>query len=203
MGLELETVVHVGREKARCKVLLESGDVIIRGALRKRMPHAAMVDLAARRGCLEFSFEGQPIAIELGDAAEDWLRRIQHPRTRAQKLGLKVGIRVCLLGPAESGVLREVEEITGTAPSRRLVKSADLVLLFAEEVPDLMRLARVEQLLAIGGAVWVLFPKGRPDLRHEEVVAAAREAGLSQSKSIAFSERLSGLRLSRPAKKSK
>ena len=179
MGLEIETAVWVGDKSGTCKVLLESGELICRGALRHRFPLTAMTELAVKDGRLSFLADGVSVSIELGDESEVWYQRIRNPRTRSQKLGLKPGQRVCVLGPAEPDVIPEVAAVTNATPTTRLAAGLDLVLFFVEEPSDLPRLDKIESCLNQGGCVWVLYPKGRSDLRHEEVVAAAKLARLS------------------------
>lgn len=74
-----------------------------------------------------------------------------------------------------------------------------MILFAAREPESLATLARLAPLLAPKGGLWVLWPKGRKDLRHEEVVAAGKAAGLSQTKSAAFNDELTGLRLTHAA----
>ncbi len=201
MGWEREAVVRVGQAVGRCQVLLETKELICRGEIKRTVPHAAMVDLAARRGSLTFLLKGESFAIELGDDAEAWVARIRNPKSRVQKLGIEPGLKVCVLGPAESDVLPELEA-AGATTARRLSEAVRLVLLFAEEPADLARLEAIESSLGERGAVWVLWPKGRKDFAHEDVVAAAKSAKLVQTKSMGFSEKFTGLRLTRPSKKS-
>lgn len=200
MGKEADTRIRVGSRSAPGRVLLESGEVIIRGDLARRCPFAALKEIAASKGVLRFKHEGVSVAIELGDGAEKWLKAIKNPRTRVQKLGVAPGMKVVVVGSAETDVIVEIEAATGSAPARRLSKGADLVLLFAQEVEDLDQLGEVEPRLAEKGAAWVLWPKGRKDFAHEDVVSAAKRAGLVQTRSMGFSEENTGLRLARPAK---
>ena len=202
MGKEYTTSVRIGREERRCTVHLEPRELIVGSAgplKRRRFPLTELADLQARRGILSFRAGDEPVAIDLGDHADAWLLAITNPKSRTQKLGVKAGHRTCILGPAEDGIADELALAAGTKPARRLGTTHDLVLFFTTEPADLKTLSRIEPALAPRGCVWVLWPKGRKDLRHEEVVAAAKAARLVQTKSIGFSERFSGLRLTRPA----
>lgn len=198
MGKEMKAAVTVGTKKAQCNVLLEGTEIVIRGEVKRKVPRERMKGLAAAGGVLSFVDGGDRVKIELGEkAAGAWLHAIENPRSRVEKLGVKAGMKVCVLGDAGGDAVAEVEAATGTKASRRLVKSADVVLLVVREVDELERLEVAKGSLATGGVVWVLWPKGRKDLRHEEVVASAKRLGLSQTKSVGFSEELSGLRLVR------
>ena len=201
MGKELVTTVRIGQEAGECRVLLEADELICRGEPKRRFLHAKMADLAVADGWLEFRYEGQHVQVQLGEQASAWLEAIRNPRTRMQKLGVSAGTSVCVLGDAEPDAIAELTTTLGAAPARRLRKPTDVVLCFASEHADLERLTRIEPLLAEGGAVWALWPKGRHDFTHDHVVTAARAAGLTQTRSIGFSAKFSGLRLVRPAAK--
>lgn len=200
MGKDQETTFTINKIKASGRVLLETGEVIIRGEHARRIGFADMKKLAASRGTLRFEHRGDAIAIALGDAAGVWLEAIRNPRTRIQKLGVTAQTRVCVLGPAESDALAEIQAVTGEKPGRRLTKAIDIVLLFAPEPDALAALATIEPALAPKGAVWVLWPKGRKDFAHQDVVAAGKRAELSQTKSMGFSLVYTGLRLVRAVK---
>lgn len=201
MGKEITTTVKVGTKAVTCDVHLDGTSITCRGLLKRAFAKADMSDLRVERGKLRFECGGDAVAIDLGEKADAWLDAIKNPRTRIQKLGVKHGMKVCVLGEAEQDALDELAAVIGEEPSRRLGKSLDLVFLFVTTPDQLSKLAAIEKSLVARGAVWALWPKGRKDLRHEEVVAAAKPAGLSQTKSVGFSEVFSGLRLVRAAKK--
>jgi len=70
------------------------------------------------------------------------------------------------------------------------------VFVLVEQCEDIgTRLARIEPSLNGDGAVWVLWPKGRPELRETDIIAAGPGAGLVDVKVVRFSERLSALKL--------
>lgn len=199
MGWEIQTTVRSAAGAAKCRVLFESGEIVCRGALKRRMQHAAMRNLTARSGWLRFTIDGEACAIRLGEKAATWLHAIKNPRTRAQKLGAIAGMKTCVLGTAEEGACEELARAVGRPPARRITTQCALVMLFADEPGDLARLSSIEAKLALGGAVWVLWPKGRRDFGHAQVVAAAGAVGLAQTRSIGYSTARSGLRLVRRA----
>lgn len=203
MGLELTTNVRIDGREATSRVHLEGSELVLRGAWKRKFRLVALEQLTAKAGRLEFLSGGEHVVIELGDDAEKWCERIRHPRSRAEKLGVVRGASVCVLGRAESGVIAELESVVGGNISRRLGASVDLVLCFLAKPAELERLAVIADKLAPRGAVWVLWPKGRRDFAHEDVVAAGRRAGLSITKSIGFSTHATGLRLVRSAKASR
>lgn len=203
MGKEQVARVRAGAEDAQCKVYLEGTEIICRGGVKRTFAAAAVKGLKLRGGWIEFDYGGEKVEIEIGEKAGAWVEAIRNPRTRMEKLGVTRGMKVCVLGRAEDDAVAELAEVLGAAPARRAGKGIDVALLFARDPEELERLGKLDAALAAGGAVWVLWPKGRKDLAHEDVVKAGKAAGLSQTKSIGFSEALSGLRLVRAAKQVK
>jgi hypothetical protein len=45
------------------------------------------------------------------------------------------------------------------------------------------------------GSIWVVWPKGREELKENDIIAAAKDAGLVDVKVAKFSETLSALKL--------
>lgn len=64
--------------------------------------------------------------------------------------------------------------MTDVAPGRRR-KGSDLIFLSVEDRKDLRRLSEVEPYMQRNGVVWVVYPKGRKDLRQVDVIGRASE----------------------------
>jgi hypothetical protein len=138
--------------------------------------------------------EGEELALRLGPAAEKWAARIRNPPALAQKLGVRPGARVSVLGLPEAEVRREVDG-AGADVSTRLRKPSDLVLAYFADRGGLARLAAMGRAVAPEGAVWALWTKGRKELREDDIRAAARPLGLVDVKVASVSAALSGLKL--------
>lgn len=114
----------------------------------------------------------------LGASAEQWAARIRNPPSRLDKLGVKAGMKVRLLGPQDAEFRQEL--------SRRGVElarsKAELVFLAVQKKDDLVELAYLTD-----GPVWVVFPKGSQAVRADEVRTAGLAAGLVDIKVCAFS----------------
>ena len=197
MGLERTATVRIGATTTSCTVQLEAKEIVCRGALRRKLPLDRLRDLQVRDGQLRFACDGEPIAIDLGEAAAAWLDRIRNPRSRVQKLGIVAGQRVVVLGAVDADAVAEIAAALGAPPKTRLAADCDVVLCGCDDLAGLDRLPAIAGKLAANGAVWVLWPKGRKELAHEHVVAAATRAGLSSTRSMGFSDRLTGLRFVR------
>jgi hypothetical protein len=111
-----------------------------------------------------------------------------------EKLGAKPGQRWILLGAGLEAQAAELEAL-GVTTATRVPRSADAVILRVGTRPDLDRLTRLRAVIAPAGAIWVFWRKGRPELREDDVRAAAIAQGLVDVKVIRVSDELSGLKL--------
>lgn len=121
------------------------------------------------------------------------------------KLGIRPGMRVAIVGPLEDDdeVLDEagpfaarVAERTSDLTVGRPEPESDVVLLAADSAAELGALAELRPLIRSSGVIWVVSRKGKTaTLRDVEVIAAAREHRLVDNKVVAFSARRTALRL--------
>jgi hypothetical protein len=117
-------------------------------------------------------------------------------RPLLDKLGVKPGSTVAALGlDEERGFLAELRGRAAAVHTARPPRDADMVVFRAEVERDLARLAALERVIRRDGAIWVVWPKGRPALKEDHVRAAALRVGLVDVKVCAFSETLSALKL--------
>ena len=116
-------------------------------------------------------------------------------RSRLDKLGVKPGMRVAVLGVDERDFVPELKQRTADIATDRARKDTDLVFLGVESVAPLRRLATLQRSIRREGAIWALWPKGQKHINEDLIRGAAIEHGLVDIKVVAFSERLSGLKL--------
>jgi hypothetical protein len=110
------------------------------------------------------------------------------------KLGVRPGARVSVLGVDDAGFLVELSRRADV--SRRPRKDSDLIFLAADGVPELARLAELEPLIKRDGAIWVVSRKGKAaTIRDVDVIAAGKRAGLIDNKVASFSDTHTALRL--------
>jgi hypothetical protein len=115
-------------------------------------------------------------------------------RPLVAKLGVKEGSRAGLLGLGDGAFVRQLEDAGASVSTGRRRKNLDLLFLAVEDLAGLGELRRVEPLIARNGAVWVVYPKGRKDLRETEVIRAGVAAGLVDNKVVRFSDSHTALR---------
>jgi hypothetical protein len=115
-------------------------------------------------------------------------------RALLDKLGVKAGQRVAVLGIMDADFL---EELTGRISgfSREVPRGdADLIFYRAENPADLALLKALPGAIRKDGAVWVVYPKGQKHIRESDVMAAGKAAGFTDNKVARFSETHTALR---------
>lgn len=179
------------------KLLLETDDLIFRGAQRLVVPLRDIRNAAAQGGWLEVEWAGGSARFDLGDASPKWAHAINNPKSRIDKLDVKPSSNVLVVGldddPDFMGELRaRTRDVSvrddGATPH-------DLAFLRVEDPRDLERLTAIASRIQRAGAIWIVHPKGRKDLSHEVLVTAAKAAGLVDNKTARFSRTHTALRV--------
>ena len=195
MGQEVATHATIGRKKQAGRALLETDHVLWRGEDRVKIPFSSMTSVMALGGRLKIEHAGGKISIELGTRAARWADKILHPPTVLDKLGVKSGQRVSVLGTDGGSLPKEIAEQTGEKPSSRPRKESDLLFLFAADHHDLERVDKLRSMLKPDGAVWVIYPKGRKEMTENDVIEAGRAAGMKDVKVVRYSDTHTGLKM--------
>jgi hypothetical protein len=182
MGQELACRMQYQQRSLAGTAYLETDHILFRGDERVKIPLKDLQSVTAANGVLTLEFAGGRAALELGAAAAKWAQKILHPPTRAHKLGVKPGLTVRLIGEFDADFLEELRETTPIAKGR-----ADLVFFVAAETKALHRIPKLLSALKPTGALWVVYPKGVPQIREVEVIHAGRAAGLKDVKVVSFS----------------
>jgi hypothetical protein len=116
-------------------------------------------------------------------------------RSRIDKLGIKPGARVAVLGLEDAAFMRELVERTDDISSGRPRKDSDAILLRVDGPKDLARLTALQKSMKRDGMIWTIWPKGQKHVGEDMIRRAAIAQGLVDVKVMAFSETLSGLKL--------
>jgi hypothetical protein len=199
MGLEARCTVRIGRRSHEGKALLETSEILFRGEERLKIPFREIRSVKTRDGRLEVVHAGGTAVFELGDQAEHWAEKIRNPRSRLDKLGVKPGSRVAVVSVADPDFDRELRERGAEVLASG--KDLDVAFLGATSVAGLARMKTLRARLKPAGALWVVWPKGRPELKEDHVRAAALKIDLVDVKVAAFSASLSALKLVIPVGK--
>ena len=121
--------------------------------------------------------------------------KVRYPRPLMEKLGVKPGMRVSVLGLDEPWLLEELEGRGAEVTVGRARKGSALVLAGMTKPAHLARLPALRAAIEPDGAVWVIWPKGRKEFREDDVRAAGPGARLVDVKVVAVSDTLSGLKM--------
>jgi hypothetical protein len=115
-------------------------------------------------------------------------------RALLDKLGVKQGQRISVLGVADAAFLKDLAVVAPDATHEKPQKASDLIFLAAESLKSLARIKALEPHMNRNGAIWVVYPKGRQHIREADVMAAGKSAGFTDNKVCRFSETHTALR---------
>ena len=195
MGREAKCVARRGREQSSGKALLESDHLLFRGDFRVKVPFGKDTKANAKAGVLTLTWSEGTLALELGDAATKWADAIQNPKSVIDKLGVKHGQKVAVVGLRDAEFVAQLTEVLGEKPSTRAGKSCAHVLFGVHCESDHARLATFVASIHPAGGVWVVYERRHRDVSEDSIRAAARQAGLVDVKVVRFSETHGAVRL--------
>jgi hypothetical protein len=191
MGLEAETTcLHSGKPH-KVKALLESTELILRGALQRKLPLAALRHIAAQGEALTFEAEGEHFALTLGKAkAATWAKKIATPPpSLAQKLGLSETAKAFVFGTVDDA------DLTAALKGRTTAKPAEAAILLAVLTSEAELAALLEAHGKNALPLWLVNIKGpKSPLGENAIRAALRAAGFKDVKTCAVSAALSATR---------
>ncbi len=203
MGAEAICTVRYAGQIAEGKALLETAELLFRSPeFRLKIPFHDITSLDVSDGELSAGFGGEIAVFALGKNASKWVEKIRNPRGLMDKLGVKAGARVAVLGVEDGDFLQQLRDKTGRLEDTSAGLEHDFVFYEADCVDDLMRLSDLVPSIKPTGAVWVVSPKGKAALvKDKDVMAAARDAGLVDTKVVSFSDTHTALKLVIPVAK--
>jgi len=187
VGNELKCTVRFGKETSEGKALLETSEVLFRGAFRLKIPFASIKSAKAMDGELHLQTANGLAVFEIGPAAEKWREKILHPKTRIEKIGLKPGAKVSLLGNFEADFLDEMKTLAGSVARDKVAVDSEAIFFAADSQKELASIAKIAKSLKGVTALWIVYPKGQKTITENGVIAAGRTTGLKDVKVVGFS----------------
>ena len=103
MGNEALCRVTYDGTSHEAKVLLETDELMVRAPFRMKVPFAEATNVEADGGALNLRWKSRELRIDLGDQAAKWAEKIRNPKSVVQKLGIKSGQRVSIVGNSMPG----------------------------------------------------------------------------------------------------
>jgi hypothetical protein len=177
----------MGKEASEGKALLETSEILFRGGFRLKIPFASIKSAKAVDGELRLETADGLAVFEMGAAAEKWCQKILHPKSRIEKIGLKPGAKISLLGGFEPDFLKELQELPASVTKDKVAPGSDAVFLAADSRQALLEVQKVAKTVKGAAALWIVYPKGQKSITENEVIAAGRKTGLKDVKVVGFS----------------
>jgi hypothetical protein len=203
MGNEANCELRVGRKRYEGKALLETSELVFRSKeYRAKIAFADIRAVSAKGGQLGVETKGETFALAgLGAAAEKWREKIIHPKTRMEKLGVKAGTRVALVGDAEAAFVAELRHSKAEISSGNVDTDAEAIFLVIDAQGGLRYAAKLAKKLTGSAALWIVYPKGKKEISETDVLDAGRKAGLKDVKVVGFSPTHTALKFVIPVAK--
>jgi hypothetical protein len=187
MGNEAACKVQLGKQQSNGKALLETSEILFRGDFRLKIPFSTIKSAKAVNGELRLQTAGGRAIFHLGAAAEKWCDKILHPKSRIEKLGVKPGAKVSLLGGFEPDFLKEVDALTKSVSKGKVAADTECIFFAPDLKKDLETVPKISKSMKGASALWVVYPKGQKQITELDVLAAGRKAGLKDVKVVGFS----------------
>jgi hypothetical protein len=197
MGREATCHCKWGDEEGDCKVLLESGELIVRRGMRRRVPLSALAGVSTHGGKLVIRVGADPVELALGpDVAQRWAKAIATPLpSLATKLGISRTTKLQVFGNIEGEELKAAVAEAGAVDGRE----PNLILICANSQTEADRsLAQYFKGKTCSGPLWMVYPKGA----HSEVKESAlrellRSRGFVDTKVASVSAKLTAMRFTK------
>jgi hypothetical protein len=187
MGNEVKCKARFGEEVSEGKALLETSELLFRGGFRLKIPFASIKSAKAVDGELRLQTADGLAVFELGAAAEKWRDKILHPKSRIEKLGIKPGAKVALLGKFDADFRDELKLLAGLVTRDKVAADAEAIFFAAESQKELSQVAKIAKSVKGAAELWIVYPKGQKNITENDVIAAGRKTGLKDVKVVGFS----------------
>lgn len=188
MGLEAECTVRVGRKTSAGTAQLESEVLVFRGDFRLEIPFDRIRDVAVDGGALVVAADDE-VRFELGaPVAERWMRLIKQPKGLFEKLEIGPESRVAVVDVRDPLFLAALRERSSHVAEGRVPEGATTVFFAAETREALRKLPLIRARMLDTGSLWILRTKGSKAISEPDVFEAVRNAGLVDTKVVAFSK---------------
>src|SRR5262245_410159 len=122
-------------------------------------------------------------------------------RRLIDKLGVKPGQRVSVLGVSDEPFWRELRERTDDVSEGEPRPDSDAIVYAALEPADLARLEQLRRCIKPAGMIRVVSPKGRRDFKDTDVMREGLAVGLVDVKVASFNEKLTATKFVIPLAK--
>lgn len=187
MGIEAECTVRVGRKASAGTAQIEGETLLFRGDFRLSIPFERMREVAVDGDSLVVTAD-EEVRFDLGaPVAVRWMRLIKQPKGLFEKLELSPQSRVAVVDVNDSLFVTSLRERMASIAEGRVPEGAGAIFFGAETREALRKVPLLRARMADVGALWIIRPKGSKAISEADVLEAARDAGLVDTKVVAFS----------------
>jgi len=202
MGNEVKGAVRAGKARHQGKVLLETDEIIFRGPdYRLKIAFGEIRGVDAANGELRVQTKDGVRTFEVGPSAEKWREKILHPKTRAQKLGVKTGTLVRLVGEFDLDFVKELKVSKVEIVQANGSGVFENTFFAVDARNSLAALTKYARKMKAAEAMWVVYPKGKKEITENDVLSTGRKAGLKDIKVVGFSSTHTALKFVLPVEK--
>jgi hypothetical protein len=199
MGYDTTCTATYRKQTSVGRAQLETDHVLFRGDFRVKLPLSSITAVATKDGVLSLTSAEGTLALSIGRSAGKWAAKITSPPSRVQKLGVKPGMRISVLGVSDAAFEAELKG-AGADVSTRPRRDSDQVYIAIESARDLGRFEAVLPSVRQDGAVWAIRRRGLKDATEAATMAAGLAAGLVDVKVARFSETHTAEKFVRPVR---
>jgi len=197
MGLDAHCSATFNKATSVGRVQLETDYVLFRGDFRVKLALSAITRIDSKGGVLSLKTAAGTLALSLGPAADKWAAKISSPKSRVEKLGVKPGARVSVVGLRDATLVDELQA-AGADVSTRVRQRSDQIYVAIESSNDLARFKALLPSLNPDGAIWAIRRKDLADASEAATMAAGKSVGLVDVKVVRFSETHTAEKFVRP-----
>ena len=123
----------------------------------------------------------------MGPAAAKWVEKILHPKSRAEKLGVKSEMQVATIGAFDDDFRTELRASAKNISDGKIADGAELIFVALESAKDLVGVAKIAKSVKGATGLWIVYPKGKKEITENDVIGAGRKTGLKDVKVVGFS----------------
>jgi hypothetical protein len=193
MGRKALCACRCGAQAGEVKAVLETEEVILRGAVKRRIPIAAITDIRVVAESLHLVAGGEAVVLELGAVeATRWAKKLTTPPPPLrQKLGVGPDRLAYVVGKIAGTPLAEA--LAGACAA--IPAGARVMVAVVRDEAELKRALATHAALPAGATIWVVYGKGRKAAFGENAVRAEmRGNGFIDTKVSGVSGELSATR---------
>jgi hypothetical protein len=202
MGNEVNCTLMQSGKSSTGRALLETSEIIFRGeGARFKIPFSSISEVRVEDGKLHVRTKDGLFTLHLGPKAEKWHTKIANPRSLIDKLGVKAGERVRLVGRVPSEFCASLKKHGAKLATPKASVAPRWIFFAADSREDLTDVKGVARSVRGTTALWIIYPKGQKQITEADVRSSGLASGLTDTKVTSFSPTHTALKFVLPKAK--